>query len=182
MNYLIDRSGALIGPVEFPVIPGFGTQLPGNAVELDTELPPASEGQAWGWTDEGPQELPDQRGTVYKIDSGESQEWVLLGELPSGITTQPKPGRYYVWLEDAWRLDKSAELEGVTKDAQAKRSALMAYAGSQIAPLQDAVDLKLATDVEKALYDAWRLYRVLLNRVEQQEGFPSDINWPVQPG
>ncbi|RMW05017.1 hypothetical protein ALP03_04071 [Pseudomonas amygdali pv. tabaci] len=33
-TYLIDDSNALIGPVELPVIPGLGEQVPGNAVSL----------------------------------------------------------------------------------------------------------------------------------------------------
>ena len=34
-----------------------------------------------------------------------------------------------------------------------------------IAPLQDAVDLEIATEEERSLLEAWNKYRVLLNRV-----------------
>ncbi|KKB22881.1 tail fiber assembly protein, partial [Escherichia coli] len=35
-----------------------------------------------------------------------------------------------------------------------------------IAPLQDAVDLDIATEEEASLLAAWKTYRVLLNRVD----------------
>ena len=43
-NYLIDDSGALTGPVEFPLVPGIGVQLPSNAVTLSIELALAAVG------------------------------------------------------------------------------------------------------------------------------------------
>lgn len=49
----------------------------------------------------------------------------------------------------------------------------------KIEPLQDAVDLDMATDEEKSRYDAWRKYRVLLMRVDTSQA--PDINWPDPP-
>uniref|UniRef100_UPI001ABF6203 tail fiber assembly protein n=1 Tax=Xenorhabdus miraniensis TaxID=351674 RepID=UPI001ABF6203 len=48
-----------------------------------------------------------------------------------------------------------------------------------IAPLQDAVDLDIATDAEQSALTAWRKYRVLLNRVDCSTA--PDIQWPEQP-
>ncbi|MGS5187697.1 tail fiber assembly protein, partial [Escherichia coli] len=48
-----------------------------------------------------------------------------------------------------------------------------------IAPLQDAVDLEIATEEEKSLLAAWKTYRVLLNRVDTS--LSPDIEWPSQP-
>lgn len=45
-----------------------------------------------------------------------------------------------------------------------------------IAPLQDAVDLDMATEVETALLLEWKKYRVLLNRVDT-----SKPEWPTAP-
>ncbi|MDE9496251.1 tail fiber assembly protein, partial [Xenorhabdus bovienii] len=52
-------------------------------------------------------------------------------------------------------------------------------ADSAIAPLQDAVDLGMATDTEKAGLTEWRKYRVLLNRVDCTTA--PDVQWPEQP-
>ncbi|MGU7842176.1 tail fiber assembly protein [Burkholderia sp. AW33-5] len=49
-------------------------------------------------------------------------------------------------------------------------------AAAQIAPLQDAVDLGVATDEEKARLIIWKQYRVSLNRVDLV-----DPVWPEEP-
>ncbi|WP_324028908.1 tail fiber assembly protein [Pantoea sp. JZ2] len=56
-------------------------------------------------------------------------------------------------------------------DAEKKRK--LAVASNIIAPLQDAQDLDIATDEEKAQLTDWKKYRVMLNRV--------DTNKPVWP-
>ncbi|EMV7195741.1 tail fiber assembly protein, partial [Escherichia coli] len=52
-------------------------------------------------------------------------------------------------------------------------------ASEHIAPLQDAVDLEIATEEETSLLAAWKTYRVLLNRVDSSTAL--DIEWPVIP-
>ncbi|MDY7245649.1 phage tail protein [Enterobacter hormaechei] len=49
----------------------------------------------------------------------------------------------------------------------------------EIEPLQDAVELDMATEEEKSSYDAWRKYRVLLTRVDTS--LAPDIDWPEPP-
>lgn len=66
-------------------------------------------------------------------------------------------------------------------NAQQDKAEKLAYATQQIAPLQDAVDLGMATPEEEALLKAWKLYRVQLNRIEQQPGYPREIQWPELP-
>lgn len=48
-----------------------------------------------------------------------------------------------------------------------------------MAPLQDAVDLDMATETEKSALLAWKKYRVLLNRVDISNA--PDIDWPEPP-
>lgn len=62
-----------------------------------------------------------------------------------------------------------------------KRDSLLAYAALRIAPLQDAVDLETATDEEVIRLKAWKQYRVVVNRVSSQEGWPGLVNWPISP-
>ncbi|ECF1869470.1 tail fiber assembly protein, partial [Salmonella enterica subsp. enterica serovar Cotham] len=61
-------------------------------------------------------------------------------------------------------------------EAEGTKSRLLQMASEKIAPLQDAVDLGLATDDEKAQLDEWKKYRVLVNRVDT-----SNPDWPEQP-
>jgi len=63
--------------------------------------------------------------------------------------------------------------------ASAQKSLLMSQSTDRIAPLQDAVELDIATEQEKAELNAWKKYRVLLNRVDTSKA--PDITWPDQP-
>ncbi|MGN8259525.1 tail fiber assembly protein [Pseudomonas sp. SMSB3] len=65
--------------------------------------------------------------------------------------------------------------------AQAQASRYRAIADAAILPLQDAVDLEEATDAELALLKEWKRFRVALNRLPDQEGYPVDIDWPAPP-
>ncbi|MGV7962292.1 tail fiber assembly protein [Photorhabdus tasmaniensis] len=48
-----------------------------------------------------------------------------------------------------------------------------------IQPLQDAIDLDIATDKEIEQLMAWKKYRVLLSRVDTSQ--PDRIQWPEIP-
>lgn len=63
--------------------------------------------------------------------------------------------------------------------AEDKKNGLRADADYIIQPLQDAVDLNIATESEKALLSQWKAYRVQLNRVDAST--LSDIAWPQKP-
>ncbi|MGG7557793.1 tail fiber assembly protein [Pseudomonas sp. ES3] len=65
--------------------------------------------------------------------------------------------------------------------AKEKRNQLLSIAANRMGPLQDAVDIARATDDEVARLLLWKGYRIDLNRIEQQEGFPLDIDWPISP-
>ena len=65
--------------------------------------------------------------------------------------------------------------------AHAQRDSLLTLAAIRIAPLQDAADLDVATSSDAANLNLWKQYRVAVNRVSEQEGFPVEIVWPSQP-
>lgn len=69
--------------------------------------------------------------------------------------------------------------EQLVAEAEAKKQYLLSEAADAIAPLQDAVDLDMATPEEEALLKEWKKYRVLLNRVDTSAA--PDITWPVKP-
>lgn len=64
-------------------------------------------------------------------------------------------------------------------DAENKKERLLRWASEMIAPLQDAVDLGIATDAEAKALKASKKYRVLLNRVDTSKA--PDIKWPEKP-
>ncbi|WP_309297217.1 tail fiber assembly protein [Providencia rettgeri] len=69
--------------------------------------------------------------------------------------------------------------EQLIAEVEQQKQSLLAEANNAIAPLQDAVDLDMATDEEKAKLTAWKTYRVYLNRVDTSTA--PDIEWPVKP-
>lgn len=64
-------------------------------------------------------------------------------------------------------------------EAKSIRTACMTIANGAIAPLQDAVDLSMATEAEAMLLMEWKKYRVLLNRVDPTKA--PGIEWPLVP-
>ncbi|WP_143366145.1 tail fiber assembly protein, partial [Escherichia coli] len=75
--------------------------------------------------------------------------------------------------------DTEAEKLFRIREAEETKNSLMQAANEHIAPLQDAVDLEIATEEEASLLAAWKKYRVLLNRVDTSTA--PDIEWPANP-
>lgn len=125
--------------------------------------------------------LQDLRGIVYRTDTGQPEEWDKFGPLAEGLTQEAPSTPYHVWVDGSWKLDAVAEEEALKLKALSTRDGLLREAATRIAPLQDAVDLGDASVGEEAELKNWKQYRVALNRVQQQTGFPTTIDWPVTP-
>lgn len=180
-NYLFDGAGALSGPIAFPVTPGIGVQLPSNAIELSFELPPAEKGRTWVLVNDVPREVIDRRGVVYHKENGARHIWSEFGELPDMYTAEPWPGEYFIWAGNSWTPDNAGRLSAARSEALAKRDSLLRDAVLRIAPLQYAEDIGDVSHDEQLALLEWKLYSVELNRIEQQTGFPADIQWPSAP-
>ncbi|MFP1868700.1 tail fiber assembly protein [Lonsdalea quercina] len=76
------------------------------------------------------------------------------------------------WVDD----DSIAEMEKSVISNKLDR--LMDTATGKISPLQDAVDLEIATDEEIAQLKAWKKYRVELMRTDVTA---EKITWPEMP-
>lgn len=63
--------------------------------------------------------------------------------------------------------------------SERERNELITASSLKIAPLQDAVDLGMATEEEKESLLEWKKYRVLLNRVDVSKA--PEIDWPEPP-
>lgn len=98
----------------------------------------------------------------------------VVDSIPEGLDTS---GRW-VWEGDSVveRVPTKDELIALV-DRQ--KNALMAAATAAIAPLQDAVDLGIATDEELAQLKGWKTYRVLLSRTDIAHA--PEIDWPPLP-
>ncbi|EBV0828398.1 TPA: tail fiber assembly protein [Salmonella enterica] len=119
----------------------------------------------------------DHRGeTVYDTTTGNQVYISELGPLPENVTSVSPDGEYQKWDGKAWVKDEAAEKAAQLRQAEETKSRLLQMASEKIAPLQDAVDLGLATDDEKAQLDEWKKYRVQVNRVDTL-----NPDWPEKP-
>lgn len=99
---------------------------------------------------------------------------VAIADLPDGFSGVGQ------WLFDGKTvIAKEYTQEELVTLANSEKQKLMAAAATAIAPLQDAVDIDEATDAEIALLQAWKKYRVLLNRVDTSNA--PDVEWPPVP-
>lgn len=106
--YQQDPSGALIGPVELPPVPGGGILIPFGFVRLDQALPDPSPGNIWSITNGEAQQVEDHRGQVYDIQTGTPIDWRELGPLPDDVTVQPRPSELHRWQDGQWIIDLQA--------------------------------------------------------------------------
>ncbi|EAR2617423.1 tail fiber assembly protein [Salmonella enterica] len=155
------------------------TGLPANCTDLAPPDIPSShiavfdaETQTWSLQE-------DHRGeTVYDTTTGNQMYISEPGPLPENATSVSPGGGYKKWdsKTQVWVNDEAAEAAARLREAEETKNRLLQMASEKIAPLQDAVDLDIATDDEKAQLDEWKKYRVLVNRVDT-----SNPDWPEQP-
>ena len=97
----------------------------------------------------------------------------------------PRQGTYQsdafnAWLADGHVVDPmpSPSVEDVATANALRRRGLLSAAAIAIAPLQDAVDLGMASDDERVRLASWKTYRVDVNRVDVTLIQPA---WPTPP-
>ncbi|QZX96490.1 tail fiber assembly protein [Pantoea alfalfae] len=98
--------------------------------------------------------------------------WVDITALPE----QPDVNYRY---SDGVFAAPVTEAENAVLIASSRLAAEMDEANRTIAPLQDAVDISIATDAEIARLAEWKRYRVALSRIDTNKA--PDIEWPVMP-
>ncbi|EFB73680.1 tail fiber assembly protein [Providencia rustigianii] len=122
--------------------------------------------------------LYDDEGIIASISNDISMlypEGYYVLELDEKTIINPdfhrvKNGEIYVY---------QSPKERVVSENKTKKQTLLREISDAITPLQDAVELGIATDEEREQLRAWKEYRVQVNRVDVELGL--DINWPVSP-
>ncbi|EAQ4806050.1 tail fiber assembly protein [Salmonella enterica] len=153
------------------------TGLPANCTDIAPPDIPASHIAVFDAETEMWSLHEDHRGeTVYDTTTGNQVYISSPGPLPENVTSVSPDGEYQKWNGKAWVKDEVAETAARLREAEGTKSRLLQTAAEKIAPLQDAVDLEIATDDEKVQLDEWKKYRVLVNRVDT-----TDPDWPDVP-
>ncbi|EBH1133909.1 tail fiber assembly protein [Salmonella enterica subsp. enterica serovar Stanley] len=153
------------------------TGLPANCTDIAPPDIPASHiavfdagTQTWSLREDHRSE------TVYDTTTGNQIYISAPGPLPENVTSVSPDGEYQKWDGKAWVKDEAAETAARLREAEGTKRRLLQMASGKIAQLQDAVDLGIATDDEKAQLDEWKKYRVLVNRVDT-----ANPDWPDVP-
>lgn len=117
-------------------------------------------------------EIPEDAVEISSDEHSSAIEWQSAGGVIAGVSADG------VMILEESPPATGEQLAGIAIN---ERRALLSEAALRIAPLQDAVDLEDATDVERSSLLAWKRYRVELNRIEHQSGYPHTIDWPDKP-
>lgn len=161
---------------ESPLEPGV-CLIPAHAT---AEAPPqARTGQIARYLDNAWRVVEDVRGDWWHYDGTHVTVTDLDADV-SGMTSTAPPDAVSVFDGRAWVLDATKASAAARATADAAVAAGMSEAAHQIAVLQDAVDLAIATEAEAQAHKDWRRYRVLLIRVQSDPAYP-DVTLPDQP-
>ncbi|EFA9325968.1 TPA: hypothetical protein JLJ58_003452 [Escherichia coli] len=175
---LLSGTNEFIGEGDAYIPPHTG--LPANSTDIAPPDIPAGFVAVFNSDESSWHLVEDHRGkTVYDVASGDALFISELGSLPENVTWLSPEGEFQKWNGTAWVKDTEAEKLFRIREAEETKNSLMQVASEHIAPLQDAVDLEIATEEETLLLEAWKKYRVLLNRVDTSTA--PDIEWPALP-
>lgn len=150
--YIADNTGVLTGPVDLPVIPGLGIQVPSNAIQLAAKLTKPATGKVWALVGDQPQQLVDLRGTVYRTSTGTAEQYSALGELPEGLTAAPRPSADHRWTGSAWAFD--AALQASNRQALSVTLCQSVDAAADVARAKVAGDPLRAVEYDRAASEA----------------------------
>lgn len=122
----------------------------------------------------------DHRGkTVYSTADRHAVVIDYIGAIKDGYVEVAPATLFDKWDGTAWVEDKDAKHTSDIDAAAKKKSILRVAADNEIDWLQDAVDAEIATSEEGTLLAAWKIYRVLLMRIDTSKA--PDIVWPETP-
>ncbi|HHH2926866.1 tail fiber assembly protein [Citrobacter farmeri] len=153
-----------------------GVSMPGNSTDIVPGEAVAGKVSLFTGTDWRLEE--DHRGvTVYSIENKQESVIDYIGPVRDGFVVVAPTSPFDKWDGQKWVADAEAQHATDVAVAAQKKGFLLAEANIAITPLQDAIDLDMATDAEKSLLLAWKKYRVLLMRVDTAKPV-----WPTLPG
>lgn len=145
-----------------------------NKVTKDIESAPATTGTSESFT-------LSENSEVVEVDEA---TWKLVKKSRSGsyyngntVIVKPARGAYDTWdhVAKVWLTDTNAQLVGESINVREMRNYLLGEMDKIVSnPLRWA-DMSAAEKLQ------WTQYRHSLLNVPQQDGFPLNVIWPVEP-
>lgn len=152
-----------------------GVSMPGDSTDIDPGefvegMIAVFTGNIWEYHE-------DHRGqTVYSTTNHRASVVDYIGTIKAGFVTIAPVTPYDTWSGTEWVTNTAAQNAALVELAEAEKLSLLAVATDALFPLQDAVDLGIATEEEKTQLLAWKTYRVMVNRVDTSKPV-----WPEMP-
>ncbi|HEM7143623.1 TPA: tail fiber assembly protein [Providencia stuartii] len=124
--------------------------------------------------------VADHRGkTAYSTETRQPIEVDFIGDLPETLTLLEPKTEFDAWNGKKWVTDTEAQKAALIAQAEQEKSQRLDEVNNMLTYLQDSIDTGLATDEEAAALQAWKKYRVLLNRIDTS--LAPNIEWPEKP-
>lgn len=124
------------------------------------------------------QGVVDESGNELPIEECFTPEIVAM--LVDVTDLSPMPGERWTYDGSVFTayVPPAPSAQDILAANTSTRDAFLADATARIAPLQDAVDLDMATDADTSLLTQWKQYRVAVNRIDLTQASPV---WPTAP-
>ncbi|MFB9160247.1 tail fiber assembly protein [Chromobacterium violaceum] len=154
--------------------------LPAHSTEL--QPPPAAERQTAIFHDGSWALSPDWRAVkLWSIDTAQPIQ-ARLGDKPESLRATPLPPcEFPSWNGKGWGVNKTAQAAALMEQANQELQRRLAAAYLARRPIEDAVELDIATQAELTKLMEWKRYCVLLSRMPQQPEWPAVTDWPMPP-
>ncbi|MGJ0580968.1 tail fiber assembly protein, partial [Xenorhabdus bovienii] len=111
--------------------------------------------------------VPDYRSQIaYHTQTHQSVEITEVGDIAAGLTLLAPQTPFDKWDGKQWVTDVAERQAHEIQQAESHKRELLWIAREKIDIYQDAIDLGMATEVEKTKLTAWRKYRVELYQVD----------------
>ncbi len=124
----------------------------------------------------------DSAGVICCAGSDVSSLWPIYCSVAE-VKPEDIPSDFFVsgrWVFNGLTIEQyQYTKEDLIAKAEEQKQSLMSVAADAIAPLQDAEELGMATEIELTALTLWKRYRVMLNRLDISAA--PDIEWPEQP-
>lgn len=124
----------------------------------------------------------DSAGVICCAETDVSSLWPINCSVAE-VKPEDIPSDFFIsgrWVFNGLTIEQyQYTKEELIATAEEQKQSLMSVAADAIAPLQDAIDLGMATETENSRLLEWKKYRVLLNRIDTS--LAPDIDWPSLP-
>lgn len=114
--------------------------------------------------------FPTEDDIAYlQVDSLNNQNWEETLIVNNQLTSRPpKPSDNHFWVDGQWQVD----LIGLAEKVRTQRDILLSKTDWIVAK---------AYETQTPVPQEWAQYRQALRDIPQQNGFPTDVVFPVEP-